>query len=630
MLIKKKLEKIPIQAIRFDEIDKLKKTVDRYVNAYISNVDGCGEILTVDFYDSKKDLIFRFFSDKKNGITLIPNGKWHTNQIEVNQYFKYEETQGSIKNTQNFFKYKYPVRTRKAINLFISDIERKKRWKAEENKEKRMKEHLTKFTGYPNDFDEYCNKNVFENRYMIFKRNRKFTEAECLHCGKKFTLKGILKHRKGFHECPACKSKCIPINRTWIGSIKDKAKICIITKQGNDLITVWSKLERTYGANGKCHINKDEYFYDVLIDNQKRYYYAYYCGHDWRKVRFSNEGDETYLYTNNLNEVYENGVTSYDLDLKKLKGVGRIDLIGLINASAMYETARTLFKIRLYKLAEYACMLNAGEKFHEVLGVNKAYLPLMQKFNVSFGELKLIRMADITLNEELFEKLIRLSRKSGLSSSSLNRMLKHMTYEKAINYLTKQAERHSKNKAYTLVTWYCDYIYMVGELNNSLPDEKKIDLKTTKIRYPRDIKQAHDGASNKLTVLKEKKLEASIRKLHDKYDKKYSFESGTLLVKYPEGLEDFIREGTTLSHCVGNNPHYARAHSAESEITIFVRKKEDTEKPYYTATFYTKDFKLRECYGKSHKNPPQEIQTFLKKYAAFMKKAYLIKQQEVA
>lgn len=629
MLIKKVLENIPIHKIDFDSLPEPKKGAE-YINSYINKDSEHGNILVVDFYDNEKGRIRRFFSDGQNGITLEKDGSWNNRMIDSNYYMTYFESKKSKETTTEYLKGpSWESNSRNVINQFLSNIAREKRQKSEEKKYELMKEHMGMFPGVPKDFEKYCENHVFSKRYVVFEKDKTGAACQCLHCGKKFKSKEKLKHKQKL-QCPKCKSEAIAIAKRWQDTPGDKAKVCIINKVENNLITVWLEVKRNYYKDSiKPIIRTSIYYYDVLINNQKRYYYKYNCsnyywGSSWNKTKWSNQGDEACVYVNNINSVYENGITPYGLDLNKLIDAGPVDFISLVNASATTKHAKTLYQLCLYNLASKADYFKEGEKFHEVLEINKAYLPLLRKYNVTYSELIHLREIKKILNTEQMDKFISLTRnpKGGANTNGFSQVLKLMSIEKILNYFNRQLEIN-KAATSTLFDWYCDYISMSNELNKSLPKKKKIDMSATILRYPRNIKQAHDGISLKVKVLRNKKDNNKIKKLNKEYSKKYSFENNTLLIQYPEGIEDFVREGASLSHCVGNNPHYSKAHAQEEEITIFIRDKKKPDKPYYTATFHTDDFRLKECYGKSHKTAPESISKFLKSYAEFMKEKYL-------
>lgn len=630
MLIKKELQNIPVQKPVFTKKSKTMRTEFEYINSYIYKREDSAEMFTADFYDSNKTLIRRFFSDGITGIIVEKNGTWNNRIINRGRYFNYLESKESFETTKKFLKgNSWESNSCVIINNFLSSLQRVKRSKYEEKKYDLMREHMELYPGIPEDFTEYCEEHVFDKRYVVFTNGKNGAECRCLHCEKIFKTKEKLKHKQQV-GCPKCKSASIAIAKRWQNTTKDKAKMCIINNVDGNLITVWLEVKRKYcGDPAKITVDYDAYFFDILTSNGKRYYYkynkqAFYWGSIWVRGKYPNTYDKAHLYVNNMADIYRDGITQYGLDLTRLADAGPIDFIRLINASATNKSTKTLYRLGLYNLASNAALLPDGDKFHEVLGVSKAYLPLLKKYNVTYAELKCLQLDKTLLKEEQFKKFVGIARnqKGGITSEALKKVLKYMTFEKAINYFYKQRAINNKATS-TLADLYCDYIDMGLALNKILPKKKRIDTTTTMFRYPRDIKQAHDGMSAKLTVANNKIYNKAAKKLKKEYDAKFNFTKDGLVIVYPEDAEDFVREGTILSHCVGNNPHYITQYATEEEITVFIRKKEEPEKPYYTATFYTKDFSLRECYGKSHKTAPEGIKKFLESYKKFMREKYL-------
>lgn len=625
MLVKKYLETIPVSNVSFKKGGK-GYNQNQYISAEIVDDKKYGRIYVANIYDDDKRLCRRFFSDGLSGITLNLANGWEKRQLDPSGYkYAFKDIGNSLEVTREFFKKKHYQNSGSIIDCFMSDKRREVRERAEESKRNKMLRHFDLYPGDPKDLNKYCDEYVFQNRYIVFFKKEKKLEKQkcrCLYCGKTFTVKDKLEHRQML-SCPKCKSESIAIAERYVTSLKDKAKMCFINNVEGNLITLWQKITRTYAENFKPTYKKEAYFYDVLTDQNKRYYYKYlssYYNVGFTRTKYSNIGDRAYIYSNNLiRDVYK-GILPYGLNMDRLRYAREVDLINLMSSAATSGISSKLFKIGLYELAGNAEGLKHGETFVEVLGVTKSYLPSFKKFNITNQELKIIKKSDCFLSEDMIGKIVNLCRRNATYNllAAVDSILSHMTFVKAVNYFYKQGQIHKRTDWGTMVGWYLDYINMAKQYNKGRKKELQIDITTSIFKYPRDIKIAHDGMTQKVRIVRKAARERKIKKLAKQYKERNAFARNELTVIYPEDLADFIKEGSALNHCVGNGDGYYNSHVDGTELTIFIRKIKELKKPYYTATFYTADFKLRECHGISHKAPPESVRKFLKDYGEFM------------
>ncbi|WP_305117597.1 hypothetical protein, partial [Acutalibacter muris] len=106
MLIKKELERLPLMPSPQPE-----KDAQYSAGATLHKLPRCGQVLAVDVYNRKKQLLYRFFSDGKNSVTWIeqPYKSFHeqgwTKRNPIpNSTYSYEKitaTPESVKAIQN-------------------------------------------------------------------------------------------------------------------------------------------------------------------------------------------------------------------------------------------------------------------------------------------------------------------------------------------------------------------------------------------------------------------------------------------------------------------------------------------------------------------------------------------------
>ena len=153
------------------------------------------------------------------------------------------------------------------------------------------------------------------------------------------------------------------------------------------------------------------------------------------------------------------------------------------------------------------------------------------------------------------------------------------------------------------------------------------DLTQSSILYPRDIQQAHDDAVANWQIVKaeEQKKEAEREALkygyperYKKLCKKYAFEFGDLTIVVPKSASEIIDEGRILQHCVGG---YASRHIQGQTTILFLRHKNEPEKPYYTIEIDEKRKILIQCHGFRNEwenKKADEVKVFEKEFVKFI------------
>ena len=182
-----------------------------------------------------------------------------------------------------------------------------------------------------------------------------------------------------------------------------------------------------------------------------------------------------------------------------------------------------------------------------------------------------------------------------------------ITYNKAINYISKQ-----KNKADALTQW-CDYIHDAEELN--------YDLAVHGVLYPKDLEAAHMQTINTLNAVRTEKEKHKMKGMTEKYKKRYAFAYGDYIIKVPESMTEIITEGKILSHCVGG---YAERYSKGQCIILFLRRRSEADKPYFTIEVggeWGKRQHIVQCHGyknEAETTKPEAIKEFEKEFSSYL------------
>lgn len=263
-----------------------------------------------------------------------------------------------------------------------------------------------------------------------------------------------------------------------------------------------------------------------------------------------------------------------------------------------FSQIESLWKLGYFSLA---CDLikNSSKRFgkckelHKWLGITKE----MWRF---LGNQKEKKKADISLSNILDLKEYDSEKeekaviwKSVLLIPSYHRkVFKDLPLKKVVRYIEKEDE-----------SLYSDYISVAKQIGYDLQD----DL----VAFPRDLQNAHDMAievqdeeKNKKKLAEAKKHDKGIAKVYKKIKKRFSFECGGYIIRPAASNYEIVKEGQTLHHCVGGG-QYRDKMLAEDSYIVFLRKKEQPDKPYYTVEIKP-DGKILQAYGKYNKKPDWE------------------------
>lgn len=175
---------------------------------------------------------------------------------------------------------------------------------------------------------------------------------------------------------------------------------------------------------------------------------------------------------------------------------------------------------------------------------------------------------------------------------------------RAVNYMRKQSTRALR----TLELWR-DYMRMAGQ--------EGLDLQDDIVRFPRDLKERHDDLAR---VIYERQDKARKRKERAKYrkldkqiaghlpDAKIYFYENEEYIFIPAGrCEELIEEGRTLHHCVGASDIYMNKMAEGKTWIVFLRRKENIDKPYYTLEISMKNDNILQWYSEFNRKPDEKV-----------------------
>lgn len=617
MLIKKQLLTIKPKAPMAKNRKAEKKF---YCYATVEN-----DILAVFIYKYEtNELIYRFFCDGKNYIVYdgeewnLKNPADYVGWYNGNYYTQYYKNSSSIiKNYLNGYSEGVD-----AIGSWISTYNYEKRETVKTNRQKRIDDKINSFPDMKEQLKPYCDEKIFPSYLFMTKINKKGKRSVvCSHCSGKYQVSGV-KHRET-GVCKKCNREGIYYLRTYNGPTdKCKLLVCNKTTDGKYTAFQWLKVERSFDKELKAKYRFDDYFYAFQRPDGGTDFYKYnYSFWHWGKSHYWNSYHKVYVYSENLNEV---------LNIKNIppevwENIKRpIYFYDVLLNLKEYPATEYLLKSRLYSLAsnEHVCNQEQRGSLAKFLGINGQYIPIMQKLDVNYFELQVLKHSKVFLNEGYVARLQQIMRSVNWQDFDIHTQSFGMTEKKAITYFYNQMQK-TKVSADGCMKWYKDYKGMCTQMN--------IELSNKGLKYPPNIKFAHDQIMEKVQIRESRAEKVAFMKACNELYKKYiSWHDDKYIVVRPQCRKDFVREGQILSHCVGSSKHYYENHKKGTAVILFIRSIKNTDKPLYTLELDCKDFRIKQLYGKKDVKAPAEVFAFVKKYIKEIKKNIKNKKENAA
>ncbi len=131
-----------------------------------------------------------------------------------------------------------------------------------------------------------------------------------------------------------------------------------------------------------------------------------------------------------------------------------------------------------------------------------------------------------------------------------------------------QFQEYAKREA--LIYWR-DYLEAARTLG--------YDLQNKTVVMPLDLRQRHDAATGAVKVKISEEAQKAYAKRKKTLEDLYCFRFGGFEIVIPEGVDDIVREGKVLQHCVGG---YAQRHMEGKVDILFFRRVKKPGRPFMT------------------------------------------------
>jgi DNA-directed RNA polymerase subunit RPC12/RpoP len=612
----------------------------------VANYDG-QLYLNIDLF-YKGVLKARYFADRMTHACHV-DGSWRTCKIyniaricmgktvlKGNEtYFHHDEWKWNSTKDNNIA-YEY---LGKKLETYEDDIGRTKYLNAIERKGKRIDEMMNRVPALPKDLETWLEQKVFTENYLFMQRKKNRTDYVCTSCGHK-SWKKIGWKRNENTTCPHCGAPVIASLRN--GMIQRREPVVVLQTMGeNEWVERQLRAVCTWDF-GKKEIEILEDIRAIIPKNHtwgNVWYGTYreqdeFCQEFWDTNRENKRFYESYLYPENLQEVLPYGNLQHsglDILANKCKKINVNYFITTYHGRSWMEY---WIKAGLYRLAMevtgvYGMWGNPSyikedeKKLSLCLRINGDRVYRLRKLDGGLNALKWLQYEQET-GKKISQESLEFLNGRAPEPSDCREILKCLgSVNRMVNYMKKQKIAPS-----TLLETWNDYLRMAAG--------EGMDVNDDIVRLPKDLKARHDELVERINGRKEEKRlkeEAEkYRKLNQKIMehlpevKRYFWENKDYIIIPAGKCEELVTEGRKLHHCVGASTNYMEKMAEGKSWILFLRKKEDIKKPYYTVEISMEDDRIIQWYSEYDRKPDsKKIKKVLDAFKRNVKKSERIK-----
>ncbi len=493
----------------------------------------------------------------------------------------------------------------------------------ENARHKREKEEIDAVMGqvppYPEDFDQWIQDSAFYGcQYLFYRWKGTKGSAYCTACKETVKLRDKPVHNRDMH-CPSCGRDVMA--KAWGKQryLEDTKYVGLLQTMPDGFVLrklrceISRKLEDNWRAGGGVW-EWNRLTLDQKLRNRKEYTYGNFKRTNemrWCNDVSGNRTDRCALvfYAGNLEQLRKQTELRYIpieqmlqaepgkcIELQQIREAGDIDEL-LIKGG--------YYKLAMEHISGRSRGINKnGKTMQQVLGIDKDRANRLRQMNGGSRTLEWLKEEQRT-GKRIRQEVLDYLEENGLTYHTLKPMLQTgLTPERIANYIKKQ-----QMPVHKVIEFWVDYLDMAREQGINLDDDI--------VRLPKKLKERHDqlveirNAKRLEEMLKSKQrtykeLDTKIRK-HLPMAKIYFYEDETYMIIPAGKCEELVKEGQELHHCVGASTNYMKKMADGKSWILFMRKKEELEKAYYTIEISMDDDRILQWYGTYDRQPDKEI-----------------------
>lgn len=410
---------------------------------------------------------------------------------------------------------------------------------------KEILRQMDNYSNLPKGWDEFVDKqSKYHNLIIKSKKN----QCYCTNCKNTFTSKKQVNQEV---KCPNCHNKYL-IKRSNLRYYQFKDYLSILDKVNNTFIVRYFELKTIIDALHEHHssvvefareIPNNNYYRDIFVNKRvskcQGCIYIYHGNSDffysaeWREyTRNYSLIDYSIVFPNNIKKLLKNTIYQYSYIWEIAKHCTYIDLPKLISNKHDIGKTELLSKMKLYNLALRADEFRNKGSFKEIFGVSKDYYPFMKRNNITYLQLKILRL----LNEKDMKKIKYLQYfvNYGDSINNLEEISNYISLNRFIKY---SKMHHRKVKTYL----YKDYLRFAKILG--------LDLKDNRYAFPKNLKEEHDKLEKQYEIQNKILVQKAIKR-RGKELSKYEYKNNNFIILPAPDLEALQDESKQQNNCV--------------------------------------------------------------------------------
>ena len=457
---------------------------------------------------------------------------------------------------------------------------------------------------FPDGWDEFVEKQAIHHN-LIIKSNK--NHCYCTNCHNTFISTKKVKEET---KCPYCHNKYL-IKRSNLKYYEFKDYLSILDKVNDILVIRYFELKTIIDANHNATSSVVEFGREIPDKTSNRAVYVnekvakcqcyihinhsnYYDTKKWREyTRNYSLIDYSIAFPNNIKSILKETIFNYSEIWNIVKhSPFYIDLAKLIQNTSEIEKIEMLAKLKLYKLALNSYWYKTKGSFKSIFGVPKTFYPFMKRNNITYKQLKILRL----LQETDIKKIHYLERFTNNYSDSIDDLEEISNYIN-LNRFIKYAKMHHGNVKIYLYKDYLRFAKLLG-----------LDLKNDKYAFPTNLKEAHDKLEKEYEINNKKIVNQAIQKRSKELSKNI-FKDNKFIILPARNLKALQDESKQQNNCVRT---YAEKY-AQGECDIyFMRDIKQQKKSLVTVE--VKNNRIVQSRIKNNNSPKEKQIQFLQKW----------------
>ena len=307
-------------------------------------------------------------------------------------------------------------------------------------------------------------------------------------------------------------------------------------------------------------------------------------------------------------------------------GYGESPDVKFLAYCALYPSVERLLKLE-NSLSDFVCSLVDGKPMKryidweaatpkEMFGMDKAAFAdfcANYRCDVDFKAYQILRKCCKTFP---YSRAAQLAERYGELALRIAEAVKHerLSLTRTCNYLEKHAKKKKGQKqadgfeAQHACTLWTDYLRFARELD--------YDLTRDDVIYPKRLTEAHDRAAEAVAAKQDAKRFEAYKQRYEKLQEMYAYTDGEYEIVIPTGINDIVKEGKVLSHCVGG---YASRHVEGKTTIVFLRKCTAPQERLVTVEVSDSEKRIFQRYGYRDRQCTEAEKDFLDRWIKWVR-----------